>query len=733
MFARFVIVIAILRFAAAAAAEPAPAPNLPSVSALRVPGPLSQRNANYRLRARLDEGSHSVTGEGTLTWRNLERQPTDRLVFHLYQNAFKNHASNFIFEVGAQLRGDAMEDHGYGAIDVTKLKVNGRDRLGSAVLDDTLLSVPLETPVGPSATVEVELAFTVKLPKVFARSGYSDSYHAVTQWFPKIGVFECDDPPPPPPPALDAILPPEPPPRPATACRWRAHQYHGITEFFSDYGVYDVELDVPAATVVGASGVLVSERPNGDRRLVRYHAEDVHDFAFFADPRFVEVNDRIDDEFGSVAVRLLTRPNHVGYSQRHLDAVRAALLEAERRLGVYPYANVTVVIPPWAGRGSGGMEYPTIFTSFTLPLPASVRSMEGVTAHEFLHQFFYGILGTDEVEEAWLDEGLNETISTWVLDRMFGARCSFIDTPFLCLSSVDEEWLAYRATTGSFPVAARGFTLPASFYGEITYSQTAMAMRTLERYLGEARMSAGLRRYAERFRFRHPRKSDFIAAMSEGAREDLGWFFSQALDSTRIADYQVVQVDTQPHALAAGLWDCPPRPLPTELLDVSDPVDKVRRLARHELFRESAQAACRAPGKAGASDAEQRPPGRYELAVEPNPENATLHDSVVAVQRRGEFIFPIDIVATFKDGSRELVTWTVAEQRESAETRFKLLHFPRRKSPLVRAEVDPENKFLLDEHRINNGLHVEPQHRPVARLYLTLVGALSTFFDLLGA
>lgn len=729
MFARWVLVALVLRVGVVAAAEP----HSPTVSALRVPGPLSQRNANYRLRAKLDEANHSVSSEGTLTWRNLERQSTDRLVFHLYQNAFKNHASNFISEVGAQLRGDAMQEHGFGAIDVTKLKVNGRDVLGSAVLDDTLLSVPLQSPIGPSATVEIELAFTVKLPKVFARSGYSDSYHAVTQWFPKIGVFECDDPPPAPPPPPDAILPPEPPPRPATACRWRAHQYHGITEFFSDYGVYDVELDVPAATVVGASGVLVSEQPNGDRRLLRYHAEDVHDFAFFTDPRFVEVHDRIDDEFGSVDVRLLTRPDHTGYSQRHLDAVRAALLEAERRLGVYPYANVTVVIPPWAGRGSGGMEYPTIFTSIPLPLPGSIRAMEGVTAHEFLHQFFYGILGSDEVEEAWLDEGMNETITTWVLDRMFGPRCSTVDTPFLCISSVDEEWLAYRTATGSFPIAARGFTLPVDVYGEITYSQTTIAMRTLERYLGEARMSAGLRRYAERFRFRHPKKADFVAAMSEGAREDLSWFFSQALDSTRIADYQVVQADTQPHELAAGLWDCPPRPLPTELVDVSDPVDKVRHMARSELARESAQAACRVPGKKDTPDAEQRPPGRYELNVTPGRDNATLHDSVVTVQRRGEFIFPIDIVATFQDGSRELITWSVAEQRDSGETRNKILHFPRRKSPLLRAEVDPENTFILDENRLNNGLNVEPQRRPVARLYLTLVGMLSTFFDLLGA
>ena len=694
--------------AASAAAVTAAVTAANPVHALRVKGPLSARNANYQIRARLDEPNHRITAQGTLTWRNLERGAADRLVFHLYQNAFKNRASNFIFEAGAQLRGEGMPEHGYGAIDVSMLKVNGKDARKDAVLDDTLLSVALQEPIGPSATVEVELAWSVDLPHAFARSGHEGSYHAVTQWFPKIGVFECDP-----------------------SCGWRAHQYHGITEFFADYGVYDVALDVPEKTVVGASGVLVGEEQREPgRRILRYHAEDVHDFAFFSDPRFLEFTERIDDGNGIVDVRLLTRPGHEPYNQRHFDATRHALLEAERRLGIYPYANITVVIPPWAARGSGGMEYPTLFASEPLPLPWGVHEMEAITAHEFLHQFFYGILGSDEVEEAWLDEGLNETISTWTMDRMFGRRCSGIDLPGLCISSIDEEWLGYRLATRHVPVSFRGFLLPREVYSPVTYNQTAVAMRTLERYLGDARMADGLRRYAERFRFRHPKKADFTAAMSEGAREDLSWFFSQALDSTRAADYRLLAVETRPYELAQGLWDCPPRPLERSALDTSDPVDAVRDLARRALYDESAAAACRA-GAEKSARATPRQNGRYEWTLDPN-RPPSLHDSQVVVQRRGEFRFPIVIAATFADGSSERVTWSLAEQDESPESRIKTLYFPRRKSPLVRAEVDPEQIFLLDENRLNNGLSVEPRPRPWARLYLTLVGALHTLFDLVG-
>jgi hypothetical protein len=229
-------------------------------------------------------------------------------------------------------------------------------------------------------------------------------------------------------------------------------------------------------------------------------------------------------------------------------------------------------------------------------------------------------------------------------------------------------------------------------------------------------MTAGLRRYAERARFRHPRPADFVAAISDGAQEDLSWFFSQALDSTRTADYAILAVETDPHQPAAGLWDCPPqpRPLPSDLSDSAD------QKAWQQLVDESQQLAC-----AG------KPPGRHELAPSPASHTA-LHDSEVTVQRRGDFFFPVDIVAAFADGSAERTTWSLAEQQADPQRRIKVLRYPRRKSPLVRAEVDPEQRLVLDENRLNNSRTLAPQRRPVLRIWLSVVGALQTLLDLVG-
>ncbi|MDW8283542.1 MAG: M1 family metallopeptidase [Myxococcales bacterium] len=653
---------------------------------LRLPGPLSPRNASYRITARLDERAHKVSGQLLLSWRNLERYPVRELVFHLYLNAFKNRASTFIREVGPQLRGDKMPEGGYGAIDVTALRVGRHDLLAQARLDDTLLTVPLPEPVGPSAAVQVEMDFVATLPKVFARSGYAGPFHAVAQWFPKIGVWDC---------------------RPS--CRWRAHPYHGQTEFFADYGVYEVELDVPADMIVGATGVLEAERSEGGRRHLRFRAEDVHDFAWMADPRFVEVWDELHDAWGVVSLRLLTRPGSLGMNERHLQAVRQGLLELQRRFGPYPYSQLTIVVPPPDGSGAGGMEYPTLFATISGEAPRWLAFHDEVTLHELGHQYFYGILGTDEVEEAWLDEGLNQAFTTWAVERLRGPRCNIIRLPGLCLSQLDLEWLAARQAQRRMPIATPGFLFPPDSYGALTYSQTALVLRTLERHLGPARMEAGLRRYAERHRFGHPRGDDFMAAVNEGAGEDLRWFWDQALLSSRTADYAVLSATSTPHEPAYGLWDCPPRPPTAE-----DP-------AVRALIEESQRQAC-----AG------KPPGRHLMLPSRPARPDGPHDSQVWLQRRGELIFPVAVRLSFADGSTIVERWSLQEQQREPERRVRRFSYTGR--PALRSVVvDPDQTLLLDERRLNNGLLLQPDPAPARRLWVSWLGLLQTVVDLLRA
>lgn len=671
---------------------------------LRVPGPLSARSASYRLKARLDETTHEVKGQGTLVFRNLERKEAPELVFNLYQNAFKHHATTFIREAGPQLRGDEMPEHGFGAIDVSSIKIGGVELIGKAQVLDSLLTVKLDTPVGPGSVVEVELAFTTKLPKVFARSGYAGDFHAVTQWFPKLAVFECS--------------------RDGERCGFHAHQYHGFTEFFSEHGSYEVTVDVPEKFVVGATGTLVAEQGGQGRKQLTYRADDVRDFAWFADPNFVESKQRVTDELGEVEVRLLNQPGLSSVVPRHFAGVKAAILEGEHRYFSYPYKNVTVIVPPKDGNGSGGMEYPQLITSFHSPLPEGVRIVESVDAHEFGHQWVPMMIDSDEVEEAWLDEGLNQSFTAFAMERLFPDGCTSTKLLGFCLSDRDVDWLSTRGVLRRLPLSTPSFRMSGRTYGAMTYAYTSSMLRSLENYLGPERYRQAMRHYAGRYRFHKPKGPDFVNAISESAGEDLSWFFGQAISTTRVADYEVMALESHKHELAYGLWDCPPKP-PT----LPDHVAEADREPWLRDITESNAAAC--AGKATGRQ-ELSPPSekdKKKAKGDGKDGEKDTFDSVITVRRRGELIYPIDIAVTFDDGSREALVWTVADQQAHPEDRLKVLRFFRR-AAVEKVEVDPQMKLALDEKRLNNGLSAKPNMRPVNRLFLTVQGYYQGLLEL---
>lgn len=216
----------------------------------------------------------------------------------------------------------------------------------------------------------VDMEWRARVPRTFARTGVRGDSWFVAHWFPKVGVFEPEG--------------------------WNCHQYHAATEYFSDYGVYDVAITLPPRYVVGATGLEVERRDEPDGRVThRYRQEDVHAFTWTASPDYL-VREKLFEAPGlpAVAMRLLLQPDHSAQDERYFAATAAALELYGRWFGPYPYGHVTIVDPAW-GSGAGGMEYPTLFTGGSrLFNPVGGGSPEGVTIHEAGHQFWYGIRAT---------------------------------------------------------------------------------------------------------------------------------------------------------------------------------------------------------------------------------------------------------------------------------------------------------------------------------------------------
>jgi hypothetical protein len=508
----------------------------PGVTGALTP-PRSPRNASYTITARLDPSTRTITGSEVITWRNITATAATDLQFHLYWNAWKNTRSTFMREralsggadTGSRSAGE------WSRIDVAAVTVDGVDRTSSKRFiapdddnpdDETVMSVPLAQAIAPGGSARIEVSWTAHVPRTFARTGAVGNFFFIAQWFPKLGVLQDDG--------------------------WNCHQFHAGTEFFSDFGVYDVVLTVPSGWPLGATGVQRERKDNADRTTThRYYQEDVHDFAWTTSPDYIERTARFEHpRLPAVDMRLLLQPEHASQAQRHFDATRTTLKYYGEWFGAYPYGHITIVDPAYQS-GAGGMEYPTLFTAGTRWLaPPHVTTPEEVTVHEAGHQFWYGIVANNEFEDAWMDEGFN-TFSTaraiaqvykpnYLALRYFGGFIPWVFSDISLGRETEGNRLAgYRRDAKSNVPSTPSYKYFPSTGGSITYNKTALWLNTMERWLGWETMRRIMATHFEKWKFAHPKPKDFFELASRVAGRDLGGFFDQVYRSSNVFDYGV--------------------------------------------------------------------------------------------------------------------------------------------------------------------------------------------------
>ena len=508
--------------------------------------PLSNRIANYDISVKLDPIKHSLDGKETLVWTNTSTDYITELQFHLYLNAFKNKNSTFMKESGGQLRGEMMDKKNrgnFGWIDIISMKVRNGEYLTSKIKfiqpddqndkDQTVISVSLSRPLAPNESITLDINFKARLPKVFARTGYIGDFYLVGQWFPKIGVYE------------PAGM------RYTKRGAWNCHQFHADSEFYADFGTYRVDMTVPKNFVLAASGVFQNEKTNkDDTKTISYRADDVHDFAWTISPRF-EVNER---QWKHLKIKTVMQPEHSGSTERYFQSAIAALEYFQKYLGKYPYSVLTLVDPPLEASGSSGMEYPTFITCGETfwGLPSGIRSAEVVTIHEFGHQYFQGMLASNEFEESFLDEGFNQYYEGRIMDATYG-KGSMINLFGFKLNDSETPRMAYVSmqNINISEIFRKSWEYPKGTYGTLTYMKTATMLQTLENLIGTKTMDEVMQTYFIRWRFKHPAVKDFVAIVDEIAPKctnykygkNFDWYFVQTLYKSPDCDYEVSEIN----------------------------------------------------------------------------------------------------------------------------------------------------------------------------------------------
>jgi hypothetical protein len=656
---------------------------------------LSRHIVQYQISARLDPQAKAVQGHETLTWLNDSTDEVRELQFHLYLNAFKNEKSTFMRESRGVSRGYRGEEGLWGYVDVQSIKLeSGYDLKPTMkylhpdddnVEDQTVLAVTLPEPVKPNGTITLKIDFYSKLPRVFARTGYFKEFFMVGQWFPKVGVYE------------------HPGIRLATRGQWNCHQFHANSEFYADYGTYRVDITLPSKFVVGATGVEESIRRNSDGTTTHtFYQEDVHDFAWTADPSFIRVErifeaDRLVDEkeiqsvarlvgrtpdevrLQNVRMILLIHPEHAAQIDRHFKALENGLKYFGLWYGKYPYPTITMVDPAYHAGGAGGMEYPTLFTAGTSWLTSRPPTgLEGVVVHEFGHQYWYGMVGSNEFEESWLDEGFNTFSTSEVMDRAYGP--SYAIFPFMGLpitwfiSSVQyyEDTMNRAATLAStlrdYLVRNAWDYYDETSYGVNSYMRTAATLKTLKNLVGEQTFARILRTYFERWRFKHPSTNDFRAVVNEVSGRDMNWFFDQFVYSSDILDYSVDEVSSREVEPALGLFD-----------EASGKRIEITEKDREQTKKEEAKK------KTGQ----------------------VMYDSVATIRRLGGVVVPVDVLVVFENGETFRTTF---------DGRYRWIRYHFLKPAKIRyAVVDPDRKLLLDTNFANNSRTLDGHHGAAVR------------------
>lgn len=494
-----------------------------------------QQHLNYNIKAELNDKDNTITGAETIVYKNNSNSTLDFIWFHIWPNAYKNDSTALMKQIkNDTARKKKAENFGVGFIEGLSFKVNGETAKTEPHSNPTyidIIKLILPKPLKAGDSITIATPFKVQLPPYFSRSGYADGEFMACQWYPKPAVFDKDG--------------------------WHEFPYLDMGEFYSEYADYNVALTLPAAYVVGATGVLqtadelaayktigaknaanrkgkpvVYEAKNKTgKKTLNYIANNVPDFAWFADKGFVVEYDTVQLASGKVVDAFSYYHNkEKTIWNNSIDYVKDATRKYSTWIGEYEYPVVQAVEGP-KNNSSGGMEYPMV-TLITSP-DAKIETLDGVIAHEVGHNWFMSMLGSNERMHTWMDEGLNTYYQFRYEAEKYRSNSIFGDAIPEDIKKMPADKFAgiiYNVIDQNVPMQA-AMDIPADQfasseeYGIVSYVKTALWMYMLESSLGREKVDSAFQFYFSKWHDKHPQPEDLKAAFEESLGADLSKYF----------------------------------------------------------------------------------------------------------------------------------------------------------------------------------------------------------------
>lgn len=484
-----------------------------------------QQKVKYEMDVTMDVEKNIYQGIQKLYYTNNSPDTLTRAFYHLYFNAFQ---PNSMMDVRSRTIADPdrrvldriqkLAPNEIGYLKVKSLTMNGKKVKYEEV--ETILEVDLVEPILPGQTVVFDMVFEGQVPLQVRRAGRDNAEgirYSMSQWYPKMCAYDWRG--------------------------WHANPYVG-REFYGNFGDFDVKITIDKTYILGGTGYLQNANqigygyesdgvtvpaPKGKNLTWHFFAPNVHDFMWAADPKYT--HEKVKMENGPMVHFLYvksekTEENWAKLKGYTVDAIRYM----SDRFGKYPYEQFSVV-----QGGDGGMEYPmsTLITGHR-----NLASLVGVTVHELIHSWYYGVLGFNESSEPWLDEGFTTWGTDVVMDAVFKKSTGFV---------LDGNYKSYfRLAKGGYeePLTTHGdhYNLNAA-YGPGTYSKGAVFVEQLSYVIGRENFDKGMRRLWSEWQFKHPNGNDVMRVMEKVSGLELDWYYDYFIASTKTIDYGIKGVE----------------------------------------------------------------------------------------------------------------------------------------------------------------------------------------------
>lgn len=515
-----------------------------------------QQEVAYTIDVTLDAETHRLRADQQMTLYNQSPDTLDRVFLHLYFNAFQPGSRMDVrtrtipdpdSRVGDRISLLAEEERGFHR--VTSLE---RDGLPLAwKVDGTVMEVPLEDPLLPGDSVQLEMEWEGQVPLQIRRSGRDNAEgiaYSMAQWYPKFANYDRHG--------------------------WHTEAYIG-REFFAPFGTFDLSITMGRDYRVVATGIRQGDpEPVGDEELRwQFYSERVHDVMWAADPDYREAT--LEMRTGPV-LRFYYQTDPVAENAseseqqallNHWEALPGYTARAfewmANHVGPYPYSEYNVI-----QGGDGGMEYGT---GTLITGNRSLESLVGVTVHELVHAWFQGVLATNESREAWIDEGTTSWLSSRIMAELFGDQTQ---------DRMENHYRNYRA------IVDAGLEEPMNrhsdrfnrnvAYSIATYSKGAIFFHQLAHVVGEKALDRGVKRFYLEHAYTHPDGEDLLRAIERESGMQLDWYYEDWVESVRTIDYAISDVSRTDEGVRVELENLGEMPMPVDLL--------VRRSNGEELW-----------------------------------------------------------------------------------------------------------------------------------------------------